>query len=165
MKGTFVPFDAVRTRIAETVDAGEPIPEAAGRVYLVRNLYGQVRVSVSDAVENDAFCRGVLQRLADRLRDVLGAHGPPAERGVLFVNKSLLTSLDSMALELRPGCLLGRSFGDGWRLVDGSRSRPRSRRATLHPVLGEGRCRAQHDRCGARLASRPQRASVYWSSI
>ena len=56
MKGTFVPFDAVRTRIAETLNAEEPIPEAAGRVYLVRNLYGQVRVSVSDAVENDASC-------------------------------------------------------------------------------------------------------------
>ena len=77
-------FDAVQTRIVETIDAGEPLPEAAGHVYLVRNLYGQVRVSVSDAVENNASCRDVLQRLADRLRVVLGAHGPTRGRGACY---------------------------------------------------------------------------------
>ena len=138
MNGTFVPFDAVRTRIAETVDAGEPIPEAAGRVYLVRNLYGQVRVSVSDAVENDASCRGALQRLADRLRDVLGAHGHPAERDVLFVNQSLLTRLDSMALELRPGVYLADRLvtgGDWWTVQDPDTD-PGVRRCTLFSVKG-----------------------------
>ena len=138
MKGTFVPFDAVRTRIAETLDAGEPIPEAAGRVYLVRNLYGQVRVSVSDAVENDAACRDVLQRLADRLRVVLGAHGPPAERGVLFVNPSLLTNLDSMVRELRPGVYLADRLvtGGDWWTVRGPEADPGVRRCTLFSVKG-----------------------------
>ena len=138
MKGTFVPFDAVQTRIVETIDAGEPIPEAAGHVYLVRNLYGQVRVSVSDAVENDASCRDVLQRLADRLRVVLGAHGPPAERGVLFVNQSLLTNLDNMARELRPGVYLADRLvtgGDWWTVGDPDTD-PGVRRCTLFSVKG-----------------------------
>ncbi len=138
MKGTFVPFDAVRTRIAETLDAGEPIPEAAGRIYLVRNLYGQVRVSVSDAVENDASCREVLQRLADRLRGVLGTHGPPAEKSVLFVNQSLLTNLDNMARELRPGVYLADRLvtGGDWWTVRGPEADPGVRRCTLFSVKG-----------------------------
>ena len=138
MKGTFVPFDAVRTRIAETLDAGEPIPEAAGRVYLVRNLYGQVRVSVSDAAENDASCRDVLQHLADRLRGVLGAHGPPAEKGVLFVNQSLLTNLDSMARELRPGVYLADRLvtGGDWWTVRNPDTDSGVRRCTLFSVKG-----------------------------
>ena len=138
MKSNFLPFDAVRTRIVETLDAGEPIPKTAGSVYLARNLYGQVRISVSDAVENDAACRDALQRLADRLRGVLGAHGPPAERGVLFVNQSLLTSLDSMARELRPGVYLADRLvtgGDWWTIRDPDTD-PGVRRCTLFSVKG-----------------------------
>ena len=34
MKGAFLPFDAVRTRIAEILDVGEPTPESS-RTYLL----------------------------------------------------------------------------------------------------------------------------------
>ena len=58
MTGAFVPFDAVWDRIVETVGSGEAIPEQARPVYLVRNLYGQVGVSVSEAVEEGPVLSG-----------------------------------------------------------------------------------------------------------
>ena len=138
MKGAFLPFDAVRTRIAEILDVGEPLPKAAGRIYLVRDLYGQVRVSVSEVPEKDAPCRKVLTRFADRLRDVLGAHGPPAEKGVLFVSPSLLASLETAAQEVRPGVYLADRLvtGGSWWTVRDPGTDPHVRRCTLFSVKG-----------------------------
>lgn len=139
MTEPFIPFDAVWRRVVETVGSGEEIPEQARPVFLVRNLYGQVGVSVSDAVEEDPSCRDALQRLADRLQDVLGPHGPP-QTGVLFVDQSLLTSLDGTAREVRPGAgvyLADRLItgGDWWTVGDQRPSRD-VRRFTLFSVKG-----------------------------
>ncbi len=140
MTEPFIPFDAVWRRIVEIVGSGEEIPEQARPVYLVRNLYGQVGVSVSDAVEEDLSCRDALQRLADRLHDVLGPHGPSPKTGVLFVDQSLLTSLDGTAREVRPGVgvyLADRlvTGGDWWTVGDRRASRD-VRRFTLFSVKG-----------------------------
>ena len=138
MTGAFVPFDAVWNRIVEAVGSGEAIPEQARPVYLVRNLYGQVYVSVSDAVEDDASCRDALQRFADRLHHVLGAHGSSAETGMLFVDQSLLTSLEGTAREIRPGVYLADRLvtgGDWWTVRD-LESAPGVRRCTLFSVKG-----------------------------
>ncbi len=138
MTGAFVPFDAVWDRIVDTVGSGEAIPEQARPVYLVRNLYGQVGVSVSEAVEEDPSCREALQRLADRLRVVLGAHGPSAKSGVLFVGESLLRSLDGTTREVCPGVLLADRLvtgGDWWSVRD-QKSTSGARRCTLFSVKG-----------------------------
>jgi len=81
MTAPFIPFDAVWRRVVETVGSGEEIPERARPVYLVRNLYGQVGVSVSDAVEEDLSCRDALQRLANCVFRTAAPHlqgGAPA---------------------------------------------------------------------------------------
>ena len=49
-------------------------------------------------------------------------------------------------------CLLGRSPGDGKRLVDGRRSAPGTRADALHSLLGQGRSWAKHYGRRARLA-------------
>ncbi len=140
MTEPFIPFDAVWRRVVETVGSGEEIPERARPIYLVRNLYGQVGVSVSDAVEEDLPCRDALQRLAERLRGVLGPHGPSPKTGVLFVDQSLLASLDGTAREVRPGAgvyLADRlvTGGDWWTVGDQRSSRD-VRRFTLFSVKG-----------------------------
>ena len=140
MTEPFIPFDAVWRRVVETVGSGEEIPERARPVYLVRNLYGQVGVSASDAVEEDLSCRDALQRLADRLHDVLGPHGPSPKTGVLFVDQSLLASLDSTAREVQPGAgvyLADRLItGGDWWTVGDQRSSRDVRRFTLFSVKG-----------------------------
>ena len=138
MKNAFVPFDSVWDRIVETVGSGEEIPEKARPVYLVRNLYGQVGVSVSEAVEDDPSCRDALQRLADRLRVALGAHGSPPDTGVLFVEESLLTSLEGATRQIRPGVYLADRLvtGGDWWTVGDRRQTPNVRRFTLFSVKG-----------------------------
>ena len=138
MKDTFVPFDLVWNRIVEAVGPGEAIPERARPVYLVRNLYGQVSVSASDALEDDPPCRDALQRLARRLHDGLGAHGSPPSTGVLFVEQSLLTSLEGTTREVRPGVYLADRLvtgGDWWTVRD-QKSMSGARRCTLFSVKG-----------------------------
>ncbi len=138
MTAAFVPFDAVWSRVVETIGSGEAIPERVRPVYLVRNLYGQVCVSVSDAAEKDAACRDALERLADRLRDTLGAHGCSTERGVLFVDQSLLSNLEGTARKIRPGVYMADRLvtGGDWWTVGAQRSTSSARRCTLFSVKG-----------------------------
>ena len=52
MSDPFVPFDTVRGRVCKTLESWTS-SAAIECVYLVRDLFGRVRVSVSDAVEAD----------------------------------------------------------------------------------------------------------------
>ena len=85
MSSEFVPFDDMR-RCAVTALEGADIPDVP--IYLVRNLYGKVRISVSDRVEDNEACRKSLCRLAGGLGAALGARGFPADDGVLYVSDS-----------------------------------------------------------------------------
>ena len=99
MSGSFVAFDDVRRRAVELLTA-EAVPETVRPLYLVRNLFGKVRISVSDAVEANESCRDALGRLAKRLGEALGAHGHPSGDAVLFVEPALLADLDETAQEI-----------------------------------------------------------------
>ena len=152
MKRDFVPFDDIRKLAADAVAASGPIPDRIDRVYLVRNLYGKVRVSVSDNVEGDGSCRAALQRLASKLHEMLGAHGVPAERGVLFVSPSLMNSVQGVAREVGPKVYLVDRLvtaGDWWTVEDS------------HPhgaaKLGQGRRGTQYHSGGSRVASSSER--------
>ena len=137
MTSTFVPFDVVWDLIVEAIDAVEPIPERARPVYLVRNLYGQVGVSTSDAWENDQSCRDALQRLAQCLHEKLGVRSR-RDSGVLFVSQSLLESLRSTASEIRPGVFLADRLvtgGEWWTVREAQRT-PGVRRFTLYSAKG-----------------------------
>ena len=66
----------------------------------MRNLFGKVRISASDAVEANESCRDALGRLAKRLGEALGAHGHPSGDAVLFVEPDLLAELNETAQEI-----------------------------------------------------------------
>ena len=137
MTAGFVPFDTVWTRVVEVVQSVGGIPEQAGSVYLVRNLRGQVRVSVSEDVERDVSCRDALDRLAAQLRNVLGAHGAPGD-GVLFVAPSLLAKAKETAREVEHGVYLVDRLvtGSDWWTVRDSDTALGVRRCTLFSIKG-----------------------------
>ena len=95
----FISFDDTRRRVVEVFKT-EGVPHGIGRLYLVRNLFGKVRVSVSDAVEDDESCRIALRRLADKLGEALGAHGHPPGDAVSFVEPAILATFDDTAEEI-----------------------------------------------------------------
>ena len=103
MSTQFVPFDSLRDRVSEMLNTWTTTSMTDGRLYLVRDLLGKVRISVSDAVEDDDSWRAALQRLAASMQSELGAHGYPAEDAVLFVDAGMLEDLDNVAREINPG--------------------------------------------------------------
>ena len=134
----FVAFDDVYGRIVRAVEQWGPIPGGIGRLYLVRDLSGRVRISASDRIETDPASRDALQHLARFLHDGLGAHGYAPERAVLFVDDSLLKTLEP-ALEIRPGvCLADRlvTGRDWWSVSAATRHDDGAQRVTLFSVKG-----------------------------
>ena len=137
MSGPFVPFDAMRRYATEAL-RGADLPDTP--IYLVRNLFGRLRISAPEAAGGDEACRARLQRLAGRLAKALGARGYPAEDGVLFVSDDLLKDLRDTA---RPVEGFDKLFwaerlltGNDWWTVGGPRPEGRAQRWTLFSVKG-----------------------------
>ena len=134
----FVAFDAVYGRIVSVVERWGPIPDGIGRLYLVRDLSGKVRISVSDRNEADPVSQDALQRLARFLHENLGAHGYEPTRAVLFVDDVLLKTLEP-ALEVRQGVYLADRLVTGrdwWSVREETRPDDRAQRFTLFSVKG-----------------------------
>ena len=138
MSDGFVPFDAMRGQVSKLLTTSWTSLAELDRVYLVRDLLGRVRISVSAVIEADESSRQALQSFAVSLQTALGAHGYPAEVGVLFVDTAMLDRLDHGAIRMRSQRVLGRSPGDGRRLVDGRRLTTGTERDAIHALFGQG---------------------------
>ena len=141
MNDKFVPFDAMRSRVVDVLRTSGTMPEGVDRVYLIRDLFGRVRITVSDDVRADESCRTALQRLADRLHGALGAHGYPAENAVLSVSSDRLGTLEGQAMKIESNAYwVDRLMtgGDWWTVSPPDPSRPKGgpRRYTLFSVKG-----------------------------
>ena len=137
MSHSFVSFDDVRHHVVGLLEA-QVLPRKMVPLYLVRNLFGRVSVSVSDAVEMDDSCRDALQRLSRALQMKLGEHGYSADDAVLFVGPDLLETLKDGAHEVRPGVYWVDRLvtGYGWWTVDDPRPEGGPTRCTLFSVKG-----------------------------
>ena len=139
MNNTFIPFDQVHHRAVEVLRE-QTVPEEVRPLYLIRNLHGRVRISVSDAIEGNESCREALQRLSDGLCEVLGAHGYPSGSGVLFVSSAMLQTLGDMAQKIEgvdEVYWVDRLMtGSGWWTVGSSDAKKEASRYTLFSVKG-----------------------------
>ena len=139
MSDHFVPFDTIRNRVADILRAAQA-PNCLLPLYLVRNLRGRVRISVSQALEENAACRAALRGLASKLSEALGPHGYPADDGVLYVDEPMLAMLQEAA---KPVAGLPQVFwidrlmtGGDWWTVDGTHTEGAPRRYTFYSVKG-----------------------------
>ena len=139
MSDAFVSFDTIRDRVNDVLEEMEEEIILCGiDLYLVRDLFGKLRISVKDEVEEDKACRERLQVLALRLHESLGVHGYPPDIGVLFVDETLLTRLKDTAHQICQGVYWADRLvtGRGWWTVgtrDGNKS---AKRFTLFSVKG-----------------------------
>ena len=140
MSDEFVPFDSIRNEVANVLAALGASLAAVDGVYLVRDLFGRVRVSVSDAVEDDAAAQAAVRRLAERLQPVLGAHGYPADHAVLAVDSDMLEYLRDGAQEIHmdvPVFWVDRQVtGSDWATVRDSSPPAIAKRYTLYSIKG-----------------------------
>ena len=139
MRDRFVSFDAITDRVAGVLEnMSSEASSEAGRIYLVRDLLGRVRISVSEEMETSKTVRAVLEPLARKLHETLGPHGFPAEDAVLFVDAELLKEIHDEALEIHPGVYLADRLvtgGDWWTVKDTPRTTSAAR-YTLYSVKG-----------------------------
>ena len=138
MNDQFVPFDEVVDRVIDTIDTLGDILSDAVPVYLVRDLYGKVRISVSEDVRSHEPSTNALRALAQLLYDALGAHGYPARDGVLFVDPELLRTLDDVAQKIRPGVYWADRLvtGHDWWTVADALPERQAMRCTLYSIKG-----------------------------
>ena len=147
MRANVVAFDDIRGRISNVLKGREKsITAVIDRLYLVRDLFGRVRVSVSDVAEANESFRDTLKGLADDLHRELGAHGCLPGEAISFLDEDMLKVLDEAA---RPFVLdeqTGRTVswvywverlvtGGDWWSID-PYTAPHERRFTLYSVKG-----------------------------
>lgn len=142
----FVPFDATAPRIETAVASIDSFPARIEEIHLVRDLFGKVRISVPDDLEEDEKCHAALRELAERLSVELGVRSYPSENGVLFTKPALLETLKDTRRPIareaiprgRPRIYLADRLvtGQGWWTVADRRSTDRPKRVTLYSVKG-----------------------------
>ena len=138
MSGAFVPFDAAQRQVRDILQDLRPTPDGIGDIYLVRNLYGKIRISVSDECQEHESARAFLRELAALLHASLGPRGFPPERGVLFVERKMLDTLTDGARKIRPGVYWADRLvtGSGWWGVGTSAGPEGAARFTLFSIKG-----------------------------
>ena len=134
----FVPFDSVRSRVAEVLQGSQEEIYGLREVYLVRNLYGKMRIAVSDEVREDEAHRNASSRLAVRLQEKLGAYACPEETAVLFVDSERLKTLreDASKIESNVYWVDRVMTGGDWWTVNPILPKGGPRRYTLFSVKG-----------------------------
>lgn len=137
MRDTVVLFDDMRERIEKILQETGILLTDAGPLYLIRDLFGKMRIAVSDEWENDLEYGQKLQELASRLHEGLGVHAHSPERAVLFVASSMLDDLSGE--KICSGAFWAERLvtGDRWWTVnDDSRESERPMRITLYSIKG-----------------------------
>ena len=135
----FVAFDAVLPRVIELVDGFEPPPSLGiSALYIVRDLLGRVRLSVSESSGRNPGAEEWLNRLACDLHDALGVRSYPPQESVLFVDQEVLDSLEHTAHEIRPSVYWVDRLvtGGNWWTVGATAPTRDTKRFALYSVKG-----------------------------
>ena len=134
----FVPFDSILDRVAGLIEAPGALPADIPNLFLVRDLFGKVRLSISDAVANDRAVRDGLTTLAAALHEALGVHAYPPDDALLFVDEALLNPSEYAAREIRPGVYWVDRLvtGSNWWTVHAPDNAQGANRFALYSVKG-----------------------------
>ena len=136
MSDVFVPFDVVRPLVIDLLKTRGEISANIGELYLVRDLFGKVRLSVSDSTAEVA--QDGLKRFAKDLHRALGVRGYPPEDAVVSVDQTLLAPLRETAQVIRPQVYWVERLltGSNWWTVTDPSTSGNTRRFTLYSVKG-----------------------------
>ena len=134
MSDQFHPFNGSLVKVKETLRY--PMPAPLKRIYVIRDLYGKVRLAVSDTLENHPEARSFLKEDATLLYERLGVRSYPPEDGVLYLDAELIQELHGSSREILPGVYLVDRLltGSGWWSV--SKDETATSTYTLYSIKG-----------------------------
>jgi len=138
--GKMVTFDEIRRELNRAFNS-VVIPEDVPKIYVIRNLYGEVGLAVSQEHEQNHHLRKPLEKLAATVGQHVGAHGKSSPDSVLWVRPELLESLDRTAQKLQDRVFLEDRLlmGGGWRTIDPIMDKPPVRYVLYSVKGGTGR--------------------------
>ena len=114
MSKSFVRLDSMLTHVVDALR--HPKPASMERIYVIRDLYGKVRLAVSEAHQDDESARRWLNDQAKLLQQRLAARSFPPEDAVLFLDDALMEELHRDGREISPSIFwIDRLLtGAGW---------------------------------------------------
>ena len=98
-----VPFDRIVGHVNSLLRAPGALPANIPDLYVVRDLLGKVRLSISDEIEGNDAARDSLGKLAVALHEALGAHSYPPDSAVLSFDRAFLKSLTDESRQIHSG--------------------------------------------------------------
>ena len=134
MSSEHVRFDSVLPRVVDTLRYQKH--PSVQHIYVIRDVYGKVRIAVPEALEGDADARAWLHGEAQMLHERLGTRAHPPENAVLFLTEGLVAELQRGGHEVLPGVFLVDRLvtGAGWWSVD--RTESATSTYTLYSIKG-----------------------------
>ena len=138
MSDQFHRFDSSLPQVVDTLRY--PLPESIERIYVIRDLYGKVRLAVPDELEGDSGATSFLAGEAKLLRERLGVRAYPPEDAILFLDAELIDELHSSGRKILPGVYLVDRLltGAGWWSV--SKGEAETPTYTLYSMKGGVGC-------------------------
>ena len=134
----FVPFDSIVGRVINLLQAPGALTTDIQGLYLVRDLFGKVRLSISHDIAKNEAAWSDLKRLAVDLHQALGVHSYAPDDALLLVDEDLLTALTDSAREIQPGVYWVDRLvtGSSWWTVRPRNNARGAHRFALYSVKG-----------------------------
>lgn len=120
MPKSFVGFDSTLRHVVDALRHQKPA--SLERIYVIRDLYGKVRLAASEAHLSDEGARQWLNDQAKLLQQRLAARSFPPEDAVLFLDAGLMAELHRDGRKISPSIFwVDRLLtGAGWWTVGGN---------------------------------------------
>ena len=139
MSDRFHPFGSALPQVVDTLRCFNKHTSIES-IYVIRDLYGKVRLAVSDTLESNPDARVFLKNEAKQLRERLGVRSYPPEDAILFLDAELIAEPHDNGREILPSVYLVDRLltGSGWWNVN--RGEAETSTYTLYSIKGGVGC-------------------------
>lgn len=133
-----VRFDDIKKRVRQVLNLSLSPQDDRPELFIVRNLYGRLRLVISESDECARHDNEWLRRAARDICEALGSRSRASDTRILPVNSSLIESLKKQSVELVPSVYwLDRSIStELWRTINSSPRTSNVQRFALYSVKG-----------------------------
>ena len=141
MDKDIIPFARIRGCIEEIFDTPGIWPEDAPTLYVICDLYGKVRIVLSDEHRDDSKYHDLTKTITDQLHEALGPHAYPSKDSLLYVPLGMFNEPGRAIYKIHPHAnvffverlVAGHSW---WTVEKGTSWVGQAKRYVLYSVKG-----------------------------
>ena len=140
MNDIFISFDEVRSRLQHILQNSPPNLGEDGLIFLVRDLFGKLRVVAPEKFKENLDVNGELLEFAKRLNKELGAHSYHPDEAIIFIDTDNLEASRNIVRmkKYNTNIFLDDRLisGKGWWTINESRESSSAKRITMYSIKG-----------------------------